>query len=115
MSRANIADSSASSTDCQVALSLSIANEKASLPIAWRLYLPERWAYDPEPQTKVKIPANIGFQTKPRFALDQVRAAVPRARRQARFWPTPAMVPTARSARISPSLASTWSSACSQP
>jgi SRSO17 transposase len=30
--------------NCQVAVSLSIANEQASLPIAWRLYLPEAWA-----------------------------------------------------------------------
>jgi len=62
--------------NCQVAVSLSAANEKASLPIAWRLYLPERWAYDSELRTKAKIPPDIGFQTKPRIALDQIRAAV---------------------------------------
>ena len=27
--------------NCQVAVSLSVANDQASLPIAWRLYLPE--------------------------------------------------------------------------
>src|ERR671939_993898 len=31
---------------CQVAVSLSVANDHASLPIAWRLYLPEAWAAD---------------------------------------------------------------------
>src|SRR3972149_8357488 len=32
--------------NCQVAVSLSIANHEASLPIAYRLYLPEEWARD---------------------------------------------------------------------
>ena len=42
--------------NCQVAVSLSIANEKASLPVAWRLYLPERWAQDPALRQQAKIP-----------------------------------------------------------
>src|SRR6516165_4492593 len=32
--------------NCRVAVSLSVATEQASLPIAWRLYLPEIWAQD---------------------------------------------------------------------
>src|SRR4051794_32712803 len=32
---------------CQVAVTLSVAPEAASLPIAYRLYLPEAWAADP--------------------------------------------------------------------
>src|SRR5258708_34468069 len=32
--------------NCQVAVTLSIANHHASLPIAYRLYLPEAWAKD---------------------------------------------------------------------
>ncbi|WP_404801895.1 IS701 family transposase [Bosea spartocytisi] len=62
--------------NCQVAVSLSIANEKASLPVAWRLYLPEAWAQDHELRRKARIPEGIGFQTKPQIALDQIRAAV---------------------------------------
>ena len=34
--------------NCQVAVSLSIANDAASLPIAYRLYLPKSWAHDAE-------------------------------------------------------------------
>src|SRR4051812_28036871 len=34
--------------NCQVAVTLSLANDRASLPVAWRLYLPEAWAEDPE-------------------------------------------------------------------
>src|SRR6202047_3977060 len=32
--------------NCQVAVSLSLANHHASLPVAYRLYLPEDWAKD---------------------------------------------------------------------
>ena len=32
--------------NCQVAVSLSIANRHASLPVAYRLYLPQEWAED---------------------------------------------------------------------
>ena len=32
--------------NCQVAVSLSLANRHASLPVAWRLYLPAEWAAD---------------------------------------------------------------------
>lgn len=62
--------------NCQIAVSLSIANEGASLPIAWQLYLPEIWLDDPERRQKAKIPDEIVFQTKPQIAIDQVRAAL---------------------------------------
>jgi len=34
--------------NCQIAVTLSIANHETSLPIAYRLYLPETWANDRE-------------------------------------------------------------------
>jgi SRSO17 transposase len=61
--------------NCQVAVSLSVANDAASLPIAYRLYLPQAWAEDTERRRKAKVPAGIAFQTKPQIALDQIRAA----------------------------------------
>lgn len=61
--------------NCQVAVSLSVANDAASLPIAWRLYLPQVWADDPERRKAAKVPADITFQTKPQIALDQIRTA----------------------------------------
>jgi SRSO17 transposase len=61
--------------NCQVAVSLSVANDVASLPIAWRLYLPQAWAEDPERRRIAKVPAEIAFQTKPRIALEQIRTA----------------------------------------
>ena len=33
--------------NCRVAVSLSLATEQASLPVTYRLYLPEPWAQDP--------------------------------------------------------------------
>jgi len=68
--------------NCQVAVSLSIANRAASLPIAYRLYLPEEWAADRERRRKAKVPEEVGFQTKHEIALEQLgsacQAGVPR-------------------------------------
>ena len=62
--------------NCQVAVSLSVANDHASLPIAWRLYLPEAWAADPDRRTKAGVPAEVAFATKPAIALEQPRRAL---------------------------------------
>jgi SRSO17 transposase len=61
--------------NCQVAVSLSLANARASLPVAYRLYLPETWALDAARRKKAGVPDQIGFQTKIEIALDQIRAA----------------------------------------
>jgi SRSO17 transposase len=62
--------------NCQVAVSLSLANRHASLPVAWRLYLPQEWAQDGARRKKAHIPEEIAFATKPQIALDQIRAAL---------------------------------------
>src|ERR1700710_1479166 len=61
--------------NCQVAVSLSIANHSASLPIAYRLYLPEAWAKDRARRKKAGVPKEIKFKTKPEIALEQIRWA----------------------------------------
>lgn len=61
--------------NCQVAVSLSIANEHASLPIVYRLYLPQEWAQDPKRCKKAGVPKELKFKTKPEIALDQIRQA----------------------------------------
>jgi SRSO17 transposase len=61
--------------NCQVAVSLSIANHDASLPVAYRLYLPKDWAVDDERRHKAGVPEEIVFKTKPEIALDQLRWA----------------------------------------
>ncbi len=61
--------------NCQVAISLSAANDHASLPIAYRLYLPHAWADDPDRRAQAGVPDDVVFQTKPEIALDQLGAA----------------------------------------
>src|SRR5450631_3566309 len=61
--------------NCQVAVTVSIANHHASLPIAYQLYLPQAWAEDNKRRAKAHVPAAIEFKTKPQIALEQLRAA----------------------------------------
>jgi len=61
--------------NCQVAVTLSIANHHASLPIAYRLYLPQTWAKDRKRRNKARVPKKIKFKTKPQIALEQMREA----------------------------------------
>jgi SRSO17 transposase len=61
--------------NCQVAVSLSLANHHASLPVAYRLYLPKDWAADDARRRKAGVPEDIVFQTKPQIALEQIRSA----------------------------------------
>src|SRR3984893_9021953 len=62
--------------NCRVAVSLSVATEQTSLPIAWRLYLPEIWAQDRKRRKETGIPREVSFATKPAIALQQIRKAV---------------------------------------
>ena len=59
-----------------MAVTLSIANHAASLPVAYRLYLPQDWAADPIRRAKAQVPDEVGFLTKPEIALAQIRAAL---------------------------------------
>jgi SRSO17 transposase len=61
--------------NCQVAVSLSLANHHASLPAAYRLYLPNEWAADRKRRRKAGVPEQVVFQTKPEIALEQIEAA----------------------------------------
>jgi len=61
--------------NCQVVVTLSIANHHASLPIAYRLYLPKVWAEDAARRKKAHVPEKIAFKTKPQIALEQIRWA----------------------------------------
>jgi SRSO17 transposase len=58
--------------NCQVAVSISLATEQASLPVAYRLYLPKDWAQDAERRRKTGIPAEVNFATKTELALQQL-------------------------------------------
>lgn len=58
--------------NCQVAVSVSLACEEGSLPVAWRLYLPHEWADDAARRDKAGVPVDVRFATKPQIALQQL-------------------------------------------
>ena len=62
--------------NCQVAVTLSVANDQASLPIAHRLFLPRAWADQPRRRARVGVPDEVAYQTRPQIALAQVCAAL---------------------------------------
>jgi SRSO17 transposase len=62
--------------NCQVVVTLSVAKDHASLPIAHHLYLPRPWAGDPARRARASVPEEVTFQTKPKSALAQIRAAL---------------------------------------
>jgi SRSO17 transposase len=57
------------------AVSLSVTTDSASMPVAYRLYLPEVWIKDDERRKKTGVPEEAQFQTKPNIALEQIRRA----------------------------------------
>src|ERR1700750_1168689 len=61
--------------NCQVAVTLSIANHDASLPVAYRLDLPKEWANDRKRRRKGGVTGYRSFKTKPEIALAQIRWA----------------------------------------
>lgn len=61
--------------NCQVAVSLSVANEAGSLPIDYRLYLPREWVEDPQRCRKAEVPQSVVFKTKCALALEQIERA----------------------------------------
>ena len=62
--------------NCQVAVTLPVANDHASPPLAHRLYLPAEWADDPARRARAGVPEDVAFRTKPEIALDRIRAAL---------------------------------------
>jgi SRSO17 transposase len=61
--------------NCQVAVSLSIANHFASLPVGYRLYLPKEWAEDHARRDRAGVPEDIRFKTKQQIALELIQRA----------------------------------------
>jgi len=61
--------------DCRVAVSLSMTTENSSMPVAFRLYLPEAWANDQQRRNQAGVPEEVAFQTKPQIALEQIERA----------------------------------------
>jgi len=64
--------------NCRVAVSLSIATQRGSVPVGYQLYLPHEWADDQARRRKVGVPDGIAFKTKPALAMEQIEAALSR-------------------------------------
>ena len=58
--------------NCQVAVSVSVAHERASLPVAYRLYLPEAWTQDRRRRRAAGVPDTVVFRAKWQIALEQI-------------------------------------------
>ena len=61
--------------NCQITVSVHAVGERGTLPLGWRLYLPEEWCDDLPRRQKAKIPDQVGFQTKPQLAGSLVEQA----------------------------------------
>jgi SRSO17 transposase len=59
--------------NCQVAVSVSLACDQGSIPVAWQLYLPEEWATDAGRRLRAGVPETVEFSTKTQIALQQLR------------------------------------------
>jgi SRSO17 transposase len=62
--------------NCQLGVSVHAVGERGTLPLGWALYLPEEWCDDPERRRRAKIPAGVGFQTKPELGVGLIERAV---------------------------------------
>jgi SRSO17 transposase len=61
--------------NCQVSVSLHAVGARGTLPLCWRLYLPEEWCDDLPRRRKAKIPDSVSFQTKPELAASLAEQA----------------------------------------
>ena len=57
-----------------VGVSVTLACEEGSLPVAWQLYLPHVWAEDDVRRVRAGVPEHIEFATKPQMALQQIQS-----------------------------------------
>ncbi len=61
--------------NCQVTVSVHAVGQRGTLPLGWRLYLPEEWCRDELRRVRAKIPAAVEFETKPALARDLIEQA----------------------------------------
>ncbi len=63
-------------TNCQLAVSLSIATATEHVPVDFELYLPECWANVQKRRREANIPLNVRFKTKTALASAMISRAV---------------------------------------
>src|SRR5213594_3828442 len=63
--------------NCQVTITVTLANEAVSIPAAYALYLPESWAHHVRRSAPERsVPDSVPFRTKGQIALEQIAALV---------------------------------------
>ena len=62
--------------NCQVAVSLSLANTHGSLPLQYQLYLPQEWTDERKRCERAGVPKEIEFRTKGQIARSQIEATL---------------------------------------
>ena len=85
--------------NCRVAVSLSVTTEKASMPVAYCLYLPHSWIEDRKRRKKTGVPDAIQFRPSHKSPSARSGGRVSGASRKAWCWPMPATGATAVSVR----------------
>ena len=60
---------------CQIAVSLHAVSTKGTVPLGFRLYVPEDWCQDPVRRREAKIPAELTFATKPALGAGLIARA----------------------------------------
>jgi SRSO17 transposase len=63
-------------TNCQVGVSLCLANRYDHLAVDFDLYVPQSWIDDPVRRRAAHVPPALAFQTKLDLGLEQIRRAV---------------------------------------
>jgi SRSO17 transposase len=61
--------------NCQVTVSVHAVGQRGTLPLGFRLYLPEEWCRDELRRVRAKIPAAVDFETKPALARGLIEQA----------------------------------------
>jgi SRSO17 transposase len=54
--------------NCQITVSVHAVGARGTVPLGWRLYLPEEWCDDNARRERAKIPDAVVFETKPLLA-----------------------------------------------
>lgn len=63
-------------TNCQIAVTLSVATAESHAPLDVELYIPRAWTDNTERRRAGGVPDALEFKTKPQLALDMMRRAV---------------------------------------
>jgi SRSO17 transposase len=68
--------SAGKTANCQIGVSLVVANSHAEVPVDFRLYIPRSWADDRPRCKSAHIPDDVGYSPNWRLALDMIESAL---------------------------------------